>query len=229
MQTISSQQKRTNSTWFRLLLVILVLGIFFRFFNLEKKLYWIDETYTSLRFSGYTEAEMRPRFSQGQVLLNEDMQKYKQFNPETTVFDTIKSLATEDPQHPPVYYILIRYWVQLFGNSISTIRSLSAILSLLIFPCLYWLCMELFNSPNVAWTAIAIVAISPFHVLYAQEAREYGLWTVTILLSSAVLLWAMRTKTKTSWILYTVTIILGLYTYIFTALVALSHVEKPSV
>lgn len=223
MQTISSQQKRTNSTWFRLLLVILVLGIFFRFFNLEKKLYWIDETYTSLRFSGYTEAEMRPRFSQGQVLLNEDMQKYKQFNPETTVFDTIKSLATEDPQHPPVYYILIRYWVQLFGNSISTIRSLSAILSLLIFPCLYWLCMELFNSPNVAWTAIAIVAISPFHVLYAQEAREYGLWTVTILLSSAVLLWAMRTKTKTSWILYTVTIILGLYTYIFTALVALSH------
>lgn len=221
MQTISSQ-KRT-SAWFRLLLVILVLGIFFRFFNLDKKLYWIDETYTSLRFSGYTEAEMRPRFHQGQILLNEDMQKYKQFNPETTVFDTIKSLATEDPQHPPIYYILIRYWVQWFGNSISTIRSLSAILSLLIFPCLYWLCMELFNSQNVALTAIAIVAISPFHVLYAQEAREYGLWTGTILLSSAVLLWAMRTKTKKSWIIYAISIILGLYTYIFTALVALSH------
>ena len=39
------------------MIVILVLGIFFRFANLEKKVYWIDEGYTSLRISGYTESE----------------------------------------------------------------------------------------------------------------------------------------------------------------------------
>lgn len=45
---------------------------------------------------------------------------------------------------------------------------------------------------------MALIAVSPFHVLYAQEAREYSLWTVTILLSSAALLRAMRVKTKLS-------------------------------
>lgn len=224
MQTISSKQtRRTNSAWFRLLIIILVLGIFFRFFNLEKKLYWIDEAYTSLWISGYTEAEMRQQFSQGHILENEYLQKYKQINPEKSLVDTVKGLVAEDPQHPPVYYVLIRSWVQWFGTSVGAIRSLSALISLLIFPCLYWLCIELFNSPNVAWVAIAIVAISPFHVLYAQEAREYSLWTVTIMLSSAVLLWAMRTKTKISWVIYAVTVILGFYTYIFTGLVVMSH------
>lgn len=226
MQTYANSSKlqlRKKSAWLLLLITVLVLGIFFRFFNLEKKLYWIDETYTSLRISGYTEVEMRPRFAGGQILYNEDMQKYKQINPEKSVIDTVKGLASEDPQHPPVYYVLIRYWVQWFGNSISTIRSLSALLSLLVFPCLYWLCIELFNSPRVAWVAMAIVAISPFHVLYAQEARQYSLWTVTTLLSSAILLWAMRTNSKTSWAIYAGSIILGFYTFIFTGLVLITH------
>ena len=223
MQSSSKPNRKTHPAWFRFLIIILLIGVFFRFFHLDKKNYWIDETYTALRFSGYTEAEMRPRFYDGRILNNEDMQKYKQINSEKNVFDTVKGLALEDPQHPPIYYVLVRYWVQWFGNSVSAIRSLSALLSLLVFPCLYWLCIELFNSPNVAWVAMAIVAISPFHVLYAQEAREYSLWTATILLSSAVLLWAMRTKTKISWGTYAVTVALGLYTFIFTGLVAFGH------
>lgn len=223
MQSSSKPNRKTHPAWFRFLIIILLIGVFFRFFNLDKKIYWIDETYTALRFSGYTEAEMRPRFYDGRILNNEDMQKYKQINNEKNVFDTVKGLALEDPQHPPIYYVLVRYWVQWFGNSVSAIRSLSALLSLLVFPCLYWLCIELFNSPNVAWVAMAIVAISPFHVVYAQEAREYSLWTATILLSSAVLLWAMRTKTKIIWVTYAVTVALGLYTFIFTGLVAFGH------
>ncbi|MEG3894728.1 hypothetical protein QT989_03590 [Microcoleus sp. SVA1_B6] len=41
-----------------LIIAVLVIGVFFRFANLDRKFYWIDETYTSLRVSGYTEAEM---------------------------------------------------------------------------------------------------------------------------------------------------------------------------
>jgi uncharacterized membrane protein len=214
---------RKNSVLFRLIIIILLIGIFFRFFNLDKKLYWIDEAYTSLRIAGHTEAEIRPQFFEGEILSNKDMQKDQHLNPEKGVMDTLKSLAAEDAQHPPLYYLMLRYWMQWFGNSVIAIRSLSAFISLLIFPCLYWLCTELFKSPNVTWVAIAIIAISPFHVLYAQEAREYGLWTITILLSSAALLWAMRVKTKISWITYALTVVLGLYTYIFTGLIVVGH------
>jgi uncharacterized membrane protein len=116
-----------------------------------------------------------------------------------------------------------RYWVEWFGNSVAVRRSLSAVISLLVFPCLYWLCIELFQSPMVGWVAIAEIAISPFHVLYAQEAREYSLWTVTILLACAALLRAIRLQTKLSWGIYAVSLALGLYSYLFSGLVAFAH------
>jgi len=69
----------------------------------------------------------------------------------------------------------------------------------------------------------AYLLISPFYVLYAQEAREYSLWTVTILLSSAALLQAMRLKTKVSWGIYAVTTALGLYSFLFSGFVVIGH------
>ena len=40
---------------------------------------------------------------------------------------------------------------------------------------MYWLCLELFESSVTAWLAVAIIAISPFQIVYAQEARPYSL------------------------------------------------------
>lgn len=118
---------------------------------------------------------------------------------------------------------MAKIWVQWFGDSEAAIRSLSAVISLLAFPCIYWLCLELFNSSLMGWVAVALVAVSPFHVLYAQEAREYSLWIVTILLSSATLLRAMRLETKLSWGMYASTVVFGLYVYPGTALVTIGH------
>lgn len=210
--------------WIRfLVIVLLLLGIFFRFVNLDRKVYWFDETFTSLRISGYTEAEVVNQVCNGKQIGIEDLQKYQRLAPDKTLTDTIKSLATEDSQHPPLYYVMTRFWVQWFGNSVAVTRSLSALISLLVFPCIYWLCLELFNSSLVGWVAIGLIAVSPFHILYAQEAREYSLWTVTILLSSAALLRAIRLNTKFSWGMYAVTMMLGLYSFLFSGLVAIGH------
>jgi len=206
-----------------LLVILLVLGIFFRFVYLDRKIYWGDETYTSLRVSGYTEAEVAQQLAQGDIVSVEDLQKYQRTNAEKNVINTVKGLAAEEPQLPPLYFLMTRFWVQLFGNSIAVTRSLSAVFSLLALPCLYWLCLELFNSPLVGWLAIAIFTISPFQVIYAQEARPYTLWTVFILISSASLLRARRLNTLSSWILYAVTLALGMYTHLFFALVIIAH------
>jgi uncharacterized membrane protein len=71
--------------------------------------------------------------------------------------------------------------------------------------------------------AIALIAVSPVHVLYAQEAREYSLWIVAILCSSAALLRAIRLKTNYSWAIYVATVTLGLYSHLLFVLVALGH------
>lgn len=206
-----------------LVIVLLILGIFFRFANIDRKVYWFDETFTSLRISGYTEKEAIAQLCNGQQIGVEDLQKYQHPTPEKTLIDTLKSLASEDPQHPPLYYVMTRFWVQWFGSSVAVTRSLTALFSVLALPCIYWLCLELFNSSLVASVAVAVLAVSPFHVLYAQEAREYSLWTLTTLLSSATLLRAMRLKTKLSWGMYAVTVALGLYTFLFSGLVMVAH------
>lgn len=224
MKSRFSRNWRLPPTWSRFLIVILLLlGVYFRFVNLERKTYWHDEVYTSLRVSGYTEAELVQQVVNSDEISIKDLQKYQRINSEKGLVDTIKGLAQEEPQLPPLYYILVRFWVQWFGDSVAVTRSFSAVISLLAFPCLYWLCLELFESSLTGWIAASLMAVSPFYVLYAQEARHYSLWIVTILLSSASLLRAMRLKTKLSWGMYAISLVLGLYTFMFSGLVAISH------
>ncbi|MEA5536957.1 glycosyltransferase family 39 protein [Crocosphaera sp. XPORK-15E] len=216
---------KDSPTWLKVIVVsLLILGIFFRFSHLGKKIYWHDEAFTSLAISGHTLAELQQEISNhDQAFSITILEQYQHLNPERGVADTVNYLITSDPQHPPLYYVMARLWVQIFGDSPTEIRSLSALISLLIFPCVYWLCIELFNSPIVAWVALGLIAISPLEIFFAQEARQYGLWMVTILLSSATLLRAMRKETILSWGIYSLTLILGLYTHLFAILVAIAQ------
>ncbi|MFE1744807.1 glycosyltransferase family 39 protein [Coleofasciculus sp. H7-2] len=204
------------------IVILLIIGLFFRFANLEKKVYWGDESSTSRRISGYTLEEVKQEASYTGAISAKDLQKYQRPNGEKDLTDMINSLAAT-AEHPPLYFLLARFWAQMWGNSVAVMRSLPALISLLAFPCIYWLCVELFELPLVGWMATGLIAISPFHILYAQEARQYSLWTVAILISSASLLRAMRVKTKSAWGIYAATLILGLYSHLFFVLTAISH------
>ena len=212
------------------------MGIFFRFTNLDRKVYSFDESITSLRISGYTWTEMVQQDFQGKTISVADLQrKYQQINSEKSWLDTVKGLATEEPQLPPLYFILARFWVQLFGPQVATVRSLSAWMSLLAFPSIYWLCWELFRSASAGWIAVTITAVGPFHVLYAQEARPYMMFAVLILLSNAVLLRAIALQkspatfkstsklTKAVWSIYAIVLTLGLYCSLLLFLVIFAH------
>lgn len=182
---------------------------------------------TSLRISGYTQAEFIQSAFTGEVqTVGELRDTYQYPNPSRNLNDVFSALARH-PEHSPLYYLMARSWVQVLGNSVTAIRSLSVILGLLVLPLMYWLCRELFDNRIVAWLGTALAAISPFHVLYAREAREYSLWTVTILLSSAVLLWALRKSrdrfSPLLWSVYGVTVALNLYAHPFAAFVCVSH------
>jgi uncharacterized membrane protein len=219
-----SQQWYISPTQLRFLIIILlILGIFFRLGNLERKIYWHDEVYTSLRISGYTISEMNEQLRQGHLLSIKDLHKYQYPNIEKNPIDTIKGLVLEESQLTPLYFVMVRLWVDWFGDSVAVTRSFSALVSLFTFPCIYWLCQELFKSSLIGWIAIALVAVSPVHYLYAQEARPYSLWIIAVLASSVALLRAMRLNTKVNWCIYAATLSLGLYTQLFFSLVAIAQ------
>ncbi|MGB6297645.1 MAG: glycosyltransferase family 39 protein [Rivularia sp. (in: cyanobacteria)] len=210
--------------WLRILIIsLLILGVFFRFANLEKRAYWHDETFTLLRTSGYTIPEVTKEVFNGDVIRVEELKKFQSINSEKNLVGTINGLVKEDQHHPPIYFVMTRFWTQLFGDSLTINRILPVLISLFTLPLIYWLCLELFQSQLTAWIAVGLTAVSPFHIHYAQEIREYSLWGVTTLLMSVSLLRAMRLDTKSSWIIYAVTTIVGLYSALFSVFVMFGH------
>ncbi|MGD1920045.1 MAG: glycosyltransferase family 39 protein [Pleurocapsa sp.] len=187
--------------------------------NLESKIFWVDEIATAVRVSGYTIKEVTNSLINQNILGFDDLLIYQNVTLNKTFFDTWNALI-KSPEHAPLYFILTRFWMQIWGSSIAVMRSLSAVLGLLVFPALYWLCQELFDKRFISKIAVILISVSPFYVTYAQEARPYSLWTITILLLGASLLRAIRINDRKSWILYSISLILGLYTSLFCVYIA---------
>jgi uncharacterized membrane protein len=213
-----------SKSWIKFFIIsLLILGIIFRFAHLTEKIYWVDEVATSLRVSGYTKSEVVGLLTtQGTVNVTA-LQRYQHPAPDKNFADLLQAL-THSPEHSPLYFLLLRGWIECFGSSIAAIRSLSVLFSLLMLPLIYWLCQELFHSSLTGWLAIALLSISPFEVAYAQEARPYSLWSVTLLLSSITLLRAMRLKSQSSWVWYSISLTLSLYTSLLSVFVMIGQI-----
>ena len=183
--------KQSTIAFFKiLLLLVLLFGILFRCINIDKKIYWGDESFTSLRISGYTISEIDKEFESGKTItVNDFILQYQKLNLEKDWINMVESL--KEDTHPPVYYLMLRFFLRIFGDSITVTRSFSVLIGILSFFAIYWLSQSLFRSTFVSWISMALFAISPFHVLYAQEARMYSLWTLLILVSSASLVRAI--------------------------------------
>jgi uncharacterized membrane protein len=210
--------------WVRLVAIaLLVLAVGLRFAALDRKVYWHDEVFTSMVITARPRSYMTADLFQNKLVTPADLLAYQQFVPDLTLTDMLVRQGSEDVQHPPFYYMLLRFWAQLWGTAPAVMRSLSALLSLLLFPALYWLCLELFASPLSGWVAIALFAVSPVHLVFAQEAREYGFWTVLVLATSALLLRAVRSPSWQNWVFYGLSMAMACYTALFTLGVAIGH------
>jgi len=201
----------------------MLLGFFFRLSNLSNKVFWVDEVATAVRVSGYTIPQVTDDLLQQGVVDRKILLSYQTINSERTFSDSLDAL-TKSPEHAPLYFVLTRLWMQYWGkyggNSIAIMRSFSIVFSLLCLPCIYWLCQELFKRSQISWLAVGIMSISPFYVAYAQEARPYSLWTVSILLIGASFWRAIRLNTKSAWLIYSLCLILSLYTSLFSSYIA---------
>jgi uncharacterized membrane protein len=130
----------------------------------------------------------------------------------------------EHPEHAPLYYVSARAATALPGlEPITAVRGTSALFALFLIPALAWLAWELFRDQRAAWIAAALAAVSPMHLLYAQEARQYALWAVLVAAASAALLRALRRGGRGDWALYVLLAAVGLWSHVLTALVLVAH------
>ncbi|HWT93164.1 MAG TPA: glycosyltransferase family 39 protein [Solirubrobacteraceae bacterium] len=88
---------------------------------------------------------------------------------------------------PPLFYLLLHLWMQLFGTSESATHSLSLVFALLSIPTAYWAGRSLFSA-RVGWAAAALAALNPFLTYYAQETRMYAMSaTIGLVVAAAFL------------------------------------------
>lgn len=79
-------------------------------------------------------------------------------------------------QHPPLYYVLLHYWIALTGDGAYDVRLLSALFGTATIPIIYLIGKRM-SGVVVGLAAALILALSPFHIYFAQETRMYTLLT----------------------------------------------------
>lgn len=176
-----------------LLLLWTMLGLGLRLLNLTGKPLWTDE-FSTIVFSLGNSFLTVPL---DQILTTEQLLQPLQPNPQAGVGAVMQHLLQES-NHPPLYFILTHFWLQLFPPvngwvSVWAVRSLSVLFGTLAIPATFGLGRVAFRSHLVGHLAAVCMAISPFAIYLAQEARHYTLPLLWIIASLWCLVIAART------------------------------------
>jgi len=81
---------------------------------------------------------------------------------------------------PPLYYLLLHWWMALFGDGTIAVRALSGLLAVAAIP-LVWVAGRRLGGTRVATAALVLFAASPFAVRFGTETRMYSLLTLLAL------------------------------------------------
>lgn len=122
----------------------------------------------------------------------------------------------------PIHAVLLLLWSIWGGYGDAWARSLSAVLGLATLPLLYLLGRRL-GGHAVGLTAAFLLAVSPFHVWYSQEIRNYSLLMLVAVLSQLCFLRVLDRERRRDWVLYGLTALLALLTNFAGSFLLLGH------
>ena len=84
--------------------------------------------------------------------------------------------------YKPVYFLLLKSWVSVFGEEAFPLRGFSLIWGLLSIGLIYKLGKELFDARAGLFSAF-LLSISVFHIYHCQQIRQFSLMVFLTLLS----------------------------------------------
>lgn len=126
--------------------------------------------------------------------------------------DISKALSRDG--NPPVYYMLLHFWMKLFGATEVAARSLSSVFGIFCVGAIYLAARTLL--PQRRWAALAassIAAVSPLAIYYSQECRMYTLTPLLGLVAFVTLHEALCRRSIGLMLAHAVTLAAGLYSH----------------
>lgn len=183
---------KTNDFNYFLLSIWILIGTILRY-N-----FWADKPADSIEIStlGYSLGHNFLDIPLDKVITWQQLLSPLRFDATTPYSDVIHNLMTEST-HPPLYFLLTHFWLKIFTQdgeivSLAVGRSLSALFGVLAIPAIFALGCFAFRSQIVGQIAAALMAVSPYGIYIAQEARHYTLTILWIMASLAFLIQAIR-------------------------------------
>jgi uncharacterized membrane protein len=227
---IKNKTKLNHKKNFILLSLWIILGGLLRFHQLTSKSPWTDE-FATLVFSlgnNFTSIPLN------QIISSENLLQPLQINPNATISDVVNLLLNED-NHPPLYFVLLHLWLQLFSASGETVnlwagRALPVLFGILAIPAFYFVTKSIFRSSLMAHFSALLIAVSPYSIFISQEARHYTCAVLLVIFSLSCFLKSaqyLALRKKLSWSLILGWIILnsiGLSVHFFFGLAFLAEV-----
>ncbi|HEY8667200.1 MAG TPA: glycosyltransferase family 39 protein [Tepidisphaeraceae bacterium] len=148
--------------------MILLVAAALRVYRVDSQSLWMDELFSMECSSGY--APRTALQSSGMALTRLDPTSLG-----NSWWQVWTSVAREENQ-PPLYFLVLRLWRDIFGDSDGALRSLSITASLSAIILLFLVVLELHDATSALWAA-ALMAVASPQIKFAQEARSYMLLT----------------------------------------------------
>jgi hypothetical protein len=95
-------------------------------------------------------------------------------------------------EHPPLMFWFVRGAMALFGTSETALRAPSLLFGCVLLVAVYLLCLELELGATHALLVVASLAVSPFFVRHATEARHYSMFPAFTTLATLFTLRLLR-------------------------------------
>lgn len=116
---------------------------------------------------------------------------------------------------PPLYYILMHFWMKLGIREEWLLRLPSVFFGVSTVLLSYYFFKKLFDK-KVGFMAAILLATAPYHIYFSQEFRMYSFFTFLMLLS-----WLFLWEKK--WVWYGITILFSVFTHYFAFLAIISQ------
>ncbi len=112
----------------------------------------------------------------------------------------IWSITAQGEYNPPLFN-WIEHFMLYFGNNELTLRFIPAILGAITIPLFYLIGKEIYDR-NAGIIAAAVLAFSPFHLFYSQDARAYTPMLFFFSLALLFFLKGLRTEKRSDWVIF---------------------------
>ena len=113
---------------------------------------------------------------------------------------------------PPLYYMLLHVWMDLFGRTEEATHSLSLIFALASIPAALWAGWSLFGK-RAGLVAAGLAALNPFLTSHGQETRMYALMVLLSLLATAAFAHAFVHRRRRYLVAFSVLLAAMLYSH----------------